>query len=1729
MKKSNILFFLVLLLMAASGTKAQTFTDVSTFDELQAAVSNGARIRLTSNITFTQQITIDNGVKVVIDGNGKTLTGSSCRAFLVNSSAVLSLKNVTINGFDLNAGGGAFRNYGTLVFDGCTISNNHTDGSSQGGGAIENGSGSKLYASNTVFSNNYSSEIGGAINNYGGCLYLGGCTFTNNYTTSFNARYGGAIGVNGGSEVRIVNCTFSGNKYGTNQGASDLGVYSNAQDYTIAGCPGIVIQSNSSVITHDYGGATPDFSDLDHLEFDYESSDEPLITIYDLTLAEGSNAHGTVTFMVGDNVVSQAEGGDVVTVAVSPVDGYSTKNVTVSAYTAWSAGARQLAPPTLLHEIAVTKNVSNGTWQFTMPEANVWVTVTYAKVLQDEWIQAIADLTYTGEAHEPAVTVQDGSTLLTLNTHYTVAYANNVNAGTATVTVTAVEGSDYSGTAQATFNILKADITAVTPPTLKEVFYTGEAQALIEIGSATGGEMQYSLDGETYATAVPTAVETGNYTIYYKVVGDGNHNDVAPQTMIATILRAENKLLAELYEALGDDVWTGYGTTSGVISYSRGDGPKEFKATFMGGAYTITVPFDDVVSAQKVDNGDDSFTYTLVVNLPAETGMASETLHVTMKNGEITELESENTGISMGKESGEISTWADLQTAIGNGGVIKLSQNITAGSTDEALTVPAEKTVVLDLNGFTLNRALTGAVANGSVIVVNGTLAIMDGVGTGVITGGNTTGNGGGILNNGTVTLYGGEISGNHADGLGGGVYNTATNTDTEGFWMTGGLIHANTANSYPAIGGDVTFNNLAVVQVNADGTTLSAKTAKAGMGSYSYIKPVMPDSEKFGILTELYTALGDDVWTGYGTTTGVISYSQGDELNEFKATFMGGTYTIAVPFGDVVSAAKVDNGDGSFTYTLVVSLPAETGMASETLHVTMKNGEITELESENTGISMDKESGEISTWAELQTAIGNGGVIKLSQDITAESTDEALTVAAEKTVVLDLNGFTLNRALTSAVANGSVIVVNGTLAIMDGVGTGIITGGNTTGNGGGILNNGTVTLYGGKITGNHADGMGGGVYNTATNTDTEGFWMTGGLIDANTADSYPAIGGQVTFNNLAVVQIDADGTTLSAKTAKAGLATLSYIMPVMPDSEKFGILAELYNALGDDVWTGYGTSTGVISYSQGDELNEFKATFMGGTYTIAVPFGDVVSAEKTANEDGSFTYTLVVSLPAETGMASETLHVTMKNGEITELESENTGISMDKESSEISTWAELQTAIGNGGVIKLSQNIVAESGDEALTVPAEKTVVLDLNGFTLNRALTGAVANGSVIVNNGTLAIMDGVGTGVITGGNTTGNGGGILNNGTVTLYGGEITGNHADGLGGGVFNSVMNTDTEGFWMTGGLIDANTADICPAIGGQVTFNDMAFVQIDADGTTFSVTMALDNMAYFSYIKPVMPDNEMYALRLMLGNAIDEAVAYYSSIRDTNPDSAAPLSNAIGTARNMKETYGATQADIENAITALNEAVEAAKADVALKRITISIPAKKSFVARIDADKRQIEHAVSGVSLYTVKSVTDEEVRLTTELSVVAAEMPYLIYNDNDEAVSVNMVVSSNDADEVEYDSEHFKGTLTDKTFTDEDMQEAYYYLLSNGHNFVWVKDAGTLGAGKCWIELPRTSDAHARSLTIVFENGETTGISETWKQNNEKPASVYDLQGRRITQPTRGLYIIKGKKVLVK
>ena len=254
---------------SVKAVKKEVGPEVTTFSELQAALSAGKDVKLMKDIVCTAGIEIKSDGALTIDGNGKTLsTTSAIRAFKVESSATVAFKNLTLTGF-VSGGGPAINNSGTIVLDGCTISNCHVN-NSNGGGAIE--SSGKLYAINTTFSGNYSGEIGGAINNSRGSLYMIGCTFTNNYTTSSNAFYGGAIGINGGTEVRLINCSFSGNKYGTNTGTNDIGVFFKPTNYTIAGCTGATIASRSDVgdiTTNASGTATLDYSDLSNISFTY--------------------------------------------------------------------------------------------------------------------------------------------------------------------------------------------------------------------------------------------------------------------------------------------------------------------------------------------------------------------------------------------------------------------------------------------------------------------------------------------------------------------------------------------------------------------------------------------------------------------------------------------------------------------------------------------------------------------------------------------------------------------------------------------------------------------------------------------------------------------------------------------------------------------------------------------------------------------------------------------------------------------------------------------------------------------------------------------------------------------------------------------------------------------------------------------------------------------------------------------------------------------------------------------------------------------------------------------------------------------------------------------------------------------------------------------------------------------------------------------------------------------
>ena len=84
----------------------------------------------------------------------------------------------------------------------------------------------------------------------------------------------------------------------------------------------------------------------------------------------------------------------------------------------------------------------------------------------------IDDMTYTGSALTPDVKITDGNRLLVKDTDYTLSYENNINAGTAEVTVSGK--GNYSQNKNLTFNIIPKDINLCDFSDVEDAACTGE-------------------------------------------------------------------------------------------------------------------------------------------------------------------------------------------------------------------------------------------------------------------------------------------------------------------------------------------------------------------------------------------------------------------------------------------------------------------------------------------------------------------------------------------------------------------------------------------------------------------------------------------------------------------------------------------------------------------------------------------------------------------------------------------------------------------------------------------------------------------------------------------------------------------------------------------------------------------------------------------------------------------------------------------------------------------------------------------------------------------------------------------------------------------------------------------------------------------------------------------------------------------------------------------------------
>ena len=152
---------------------------------------------------------------------------------------------------------------------------------------------------------------------------------------------------------------------------------------------------------------------------------------------------------------------------------------------------------------------------------------------------------------------------------------------------------------------------ASAPTAATSLVYSGTAQNLITAGTATGGTLYYGLgtadaaptDASAWSETVPTGTTVGMYYVWYKVVGDATHGDIAPAPLSVNIAKATPTIEAPTAEAIT------YGQTLAASTLTGGSAT--FNSQPVTGSFAWTNPTTaPSVSGSEITGYSVTFTPT---------------------------------------------------------------------------------------------------------------------------------------------------------------------------------------------------------------------------------------------------------------------------------------------------------------------------------------------------------------------------------------------------------------------------------------------------------------------------------------------------------------------------------------------------------------------------------------------------------------------------------------------------------------------------------------------------------------------------------------------------------------------------------------------------------------------------------------------------------------------------------------------------------------------------------------------------------------------------------------------------------------------------------------------------------------------------------------------------------------------------------------------------------------
>ena len=156
-----------------------------------------------------------------------------------------------------------------------------------------------------------------------------------------------------------------------------------------------------------------------------------------------------------------------------------------------------------------------------------------------------------------------------------------------------------------------------------------------------------------------------------------------------------------------------------------------------------------------------------------------------------------------------------------------------------------------------------------------------------------------------------------------------------------------------------------------------------------------------------------------------------------------------------------------------------------------------------------------------------------------------------------------------------------------------------------------------------------------------------------------------------------------------------------------------------------------------------------------------------------------------------------------------------------------------------------------------------------------------------------------------------------------------------------------------------------------------------------------------------------------------------------------------------------------------------------------------------------------GMKAYAITGYGANEA-VAQELGYIPQGVPVLLWRESTDAASFTAQLGQGTAP---------TGNLLQVAQADKQVEAGECYVLY-GDEFVLVSE-GTLPAGAVYLPLADNGSNPARRS--ISTDGTVTGIDTLQNAGLRTQGTVYDLQGRQVRQPAKGIYVIGGRKTIVK